>query len=155
MNLSPCLLMFQGVLSRSIPTSCCTGIAVLMLVDDYCVTRPMWPLATCISSVVVHTNLLSLVFFNHHSICRPHSSLPLVKTTGPSRSASTSLFPLSSQVQVRLACVAHVTHSLCVIMGTCLVRSVWGFISLAQAWDGLLCRGEPWQGTFLCMNHAQ
>ena len=34
-DLSPCLLMLQGVLSRSIPHSCCTRIAVLTLVDDY------------------------------------------------------------------------------------------------------------------------
>ena len=31
----PCLLMLQGILSRSIPHSYCTRIAVLTLVDDY------------------------------------------------------------------------------------------------------------------------
>jgi hypothetical protein len=46
-------------------------------------------------------------------------------------------------------------HSLCVIMGTRLVRSVWGLTCLAQAWDGPLCSGEPWRGTFLCISHAQ
>ena len=35
MDLSPCLLMFQGVLSHSIPHSYCTRIKVLTLVDDY------------------------------------------------------------------------------------------------------------------------
>ena len=34
-DLPPCLLMLQGVLSRSIPHSCCTRIAVLTLVDDH------------------------------------------------------------------------------------------------------------------------
>ena len=34
-DLPPCLLMLQGVLSRSIPHSYCTRIAVLTLVDDY------------------------------------------------------------------------------------------------------------------------
>ena len=52
-NLSPSLLMFLGVPRCSIPISYCTWIAVLTLVDDYCINRPMWPLAKCISSVVV------------------------------------------------------------------------------------------------------
>ena len=34
-DLSPCLLMFQGVLSCSIPHSYCTRIEVLTLVDNY------------------------------------------------------------------------------------------------------------------------
>ena len=80
-----------------------------MLVDDYCVTRPMWPLATCISSVVVAHQAPQLGVLQSSLDSPPIVPHLLQRPLVHVKSASTSLFPPLPRVQVGLACVAHVT----------------------------------------------
>ena len=59
MDLWPCLLMVHGHLLHSIPTSCCSWLMLLILVDDYQYYGPMWPLAkssACCSSIATPLN---------------------------------------------------------------------------------------------------